>query len=128
MSQTSEKRAEPTPGSGRLECDEDGLVVERFADGGCSFDIFDAHEWPGGDKHGMAYASLIVCTAAERDRLLVANGELAEVLEAGVKAAGKVDRAKDLPGKIRAEASLYNWSNEARTILLAHGPAKESPS
>ena len=80
MSQTDEKRAEPTPGSGRLECDEDGLVVERFADGGCSFDIFDAHEWPGGDKHGMAYASLIVCTAAERDRLVEVNEGLIALL------------------------------------------------
>ena len=123
MSQTDEKRAEPTPGSGRLECDEDGLVVERFADGGCSFDIFDAHEWPGGDKHGMAYASLIVCTAAERDRLEAANVQLAAALKALIAARDYV-----APRAVGANAKLNNvaiWE-KARAAIQAHSPAKES--
>lgn len=46
-------------GHGILECDEHGLVVERFPDGSCSFDIFDASTWPGSDDEGMYYARLI---------------------------------------------------------------------
>jgi hypothetical protein len=93
MTERAEKRAEPTPerdcrpGTGRFECDENGLVVERFANGDCSFDIFDASEWPGGDEDGNFYARLIADTAAERDRLLVANAELVEALEALLKQA-----------------------------------------
>ena len=78
---TAEKRAEPTPGTGRFECDNAGLVVERFATGGCSFDIFDASTWPGSEEHGMAYARLIADTAAERDRLKLVNAALLFALE-----------------------------------------------
>ena len=45
------------------------------------------------------------------------HADLLATLEAGAKAAGKVDHAKDLPGKIRAEASLYNWANSARAAI-----------
>ena len=50
-------------------------------------------------------------------QLRESNADLLTALEAGVKIAGKVDRAKDLPGKIQAEASLYNWVNSARAAI-----------
>ena len=65
---------ENIPGTGHFECDEDGLVVERFVDGSCSFDIFNAAEWPGTDKDGLAYASLIICALHNLD-ITKARGE-----------------------------------------------------
>ncbi len=50
---------EHTPGTGKFECDKNGLVVEHFADGSCSFDLFEADEWTGSFDDGMKYARLI---------------------------------------------------------------------
>lgn len=41
------------------ECDDAGLVVQRYADGSVSFDIFDASEWQGGDHEGLRLAHLM---------------------------------------------------------------------
>ncbi len=51
---------EHTAGTGKFEVDENGLVIERYADGSVSFDVLDASMWPGGDDEGKAFAALIV--------------------------------------------------------------------
>ncbi len=80
------------PGTGRLESDENGLVVERFANGDCSFDIFDAQEWHGGDEDGMFYARLIVTAVNCHADLLAAL----EALERRVSTFGnRLGPAKD---------------------------------
>ncbi len=123
---TAEKRAQPTPGTGRFEYDDDGLVAEWFADGSCSFDIFDAREWPGSDEDGMVYARLIADTAAERDRLKAANAELVGVLEIALPQAegcwfnhyGDNSEGSPTPEYIKM----------MRATLQAHSPAKQEPT
>ena len=90
------------PGSGKLEMSDEGfgLVFERFADGSVSFDIFDAVHWPGTDEEGLAYANLIMDTAAERDKLKAENAELRELL------LGLLSWPHDL-----------KWGNKARAAL-----------
>ncbi len=97
------------PGTGRFESDENGLVVERFANGECSFDIFDALDWPSGDDDGIFYARLIVDTAAERDRLVAANAELASALgyaDLQLRGYGQIDP------KVRAALKAHDLAKE----------------
>lgn len=74
---------ERVPGSGRIEND-DGIVIERFPDGGTSFGIFDAGEWAGHYEDGQAYARLIADAFASNTRLAEAVKELVEGLGAAL--------------------------------------------
>jgi len=47
---------------------DSGLVLGTEANGGCSFDIFDAAHWPGSDEEGEAIGTLMV-RAVNRDHL-----------------------------------------------------------
>lgn len=128
MTQPAEKRAEPTPerdcrpGTGRLESDENGLVVERFANGDCSFDIFDASEWPGGDEDGNFYARLIADTAAERDRLKVVNTALLDGCECALEI--QPYAAEAACGGLTAEAAWQEVEGLIKTVKAAIALAK----
>lgn len=84
--------AQHVPGTGWFECDQTGLVVERFTDGSCSFDLFDAREWPGGDQEGMAYARLIGATEIEAERLREALRTYAAIQRLDLKTPGQLQR------------------------------------
>lgn len=56
----------------RLFENHDGLVVERFADGLVSFDIFDAAQWAGTEEEALVYAETITRAVNCHDDLLSA--------------------------------------------------------
>ncbi len=56
-------------------------------------------------------------TAQDIARLIATVPELLVTLKAGVKAANKIDHAKNLPGKIDAERKILAWANQARITI-----------
>ena len=66
--------------------------------------------------------------AAERDRLLVGNGELVKVLELALSAFDNSLRSAgtSTAGFIATRKLMAKAQNQARAAIQAHGPAKES--
>ena len=65
---------------------------------------------------------------AERDRLLVGNGELVKVLELALSAFDNSLRSAgtSTAGFIATRKLMAKAQNQARAVLLAHGAAGES--
>ena len=72
---------------------DDGLVNGVYSDGQLSFDIFDAHDWPGDLEEGKANACLIAASPdllaaaeiIEYECRLIAKGVRSQVSERGMQ-------------------------------------------
>ena len=124
MTETAEKRAEPTPGPYWVDANGDDILIEAPDNVPiCSVFIPDRTR-----EENLTNAELLAAswdTVAERDRLLAANAEL-------WKALVKISKARrfinGMVYSLMPEHLAYaeQTIDVATATLKAHGPAKES--